>query len=99
MTTYDQKALSVLEGKTILVNSALDQHNPPTGVRGTIRIASETAQTPLRIEVELTYPDMFLRGAHDRVIVLTHEEVEQLLSREYCGAYELTVPYSLSEDV
>jgi len=99
MMTLDQKTLSVLDGKTILVSSALDQHNPPAGIRGTIRVVGETAETPLRIEVELTYPDMFLRGAHVRVIALTNDEVEQLLTREYRGAYELTVPYSLREDV
>jgi hypothetical protein len=99
MITLDRKTLSALDGKTILVTSSLDQHNPPAGIRGTIRIVDDAESMASKVEVELTYPDMFLRGAHDRVLVLTNEEIEQLLTREYRGAYELTVPYSLREDV
>ncbi|HEY9153943.1 MAG TPA: hypothetical protein VIM69_02360 [Opitutaceae bacterium] len=99
MTTLDRKTLSALDGKTILVTSALDRRNPPTGVRGTLRVVDQPESSAAKVEVELTYPDMFLREAHDRILVLTNDEIEQLLTREYRGAYELTVPYSLREDV
>lgn len=100
MLTLDRKTLATLDGKTILVTSALDHHNPPTGIRGTLRVVDDAASpSATKVEVELTYPDMFLRGAHDRVLVLTNDEIEQLLTREFRGAYELAVPYSLREDV
>ena len=98
MITLDPKTLSALDGKSILVTSALDHHNPPTGVRGTIRVIEEPNAANPKVEVALTYPDMFLSSAHDRVLVLTNDQIEQLLTHEFRGAYNLTVPYSLRDD-
>ncbi len=98
MTTLDRTTLSVLDGKSILVSSELDRHNPAAGVRGTLRVVGDATRA-CKVEVEVTYPDMFNRAAHDRVLVLTSEQIDQLLTREFRGVYQLSVPYSLREDV
>ena len=81
--------LRQLEGKTVLVRSTADHHNPPVGRNGTIHILNTGENGSARLEVVLEFPDMFSEPAHRRVIVLEGAEVEKLISTERAGVYEL----------
>lgn len=83
--------LKQLEGKTVMVRSTADQHNPPVGKNGTIHILDTGENGPARLEVVLEFPDMFSGPAHRRVIVLEGSAIEELLSTERAGVYELEV--------
>lgn len=83
-TTAD---LHELEGRVVLVCSAWDQHNPPTGLRGTIRVPDAEGSARPRIEVELDFPQMFVTRAHHRTVVLSDDEVSELLASEDCGGF------------
>ncbi|HVS51398.1 MAG TPA: hypothetical protein VHD62_03500 [Opitutaceae bacterium] len=90
MRTFDLRSL---DGKTVLVHSARDHHNPPSAVRGTIEIRTEAGGQ--RVAVVLEFPQMFATRAHRRTRLLAEEEVVRLLASENNGAFELTVPESL----
>ncbi len=95
MTTLD---LQYLDGKNVLVTSTADSHNPPAGMRGTIRIVPLSDHSgDAKAEISLIYPDMFNRPAHETIIPLNREDVDRLLASEYRGAFQLTVPYLLEE--
>ena len=54
--------LHELEGKVVLVCSARDHRNPPTGMRGTLHVHEENGR-PV-VQVELDFPQMFTTRAH-----------------------------------
>lgn len=83
--------LRQLEGKTVLVRSTADSHNPPVGKNGTIHILDTGENGAARLEVVLEFPDMFSGPAHRRAIILEGAEIEKLLSTERAGVYELKV--------
>ncbi|HVU32532.1 MAG TPA: hypothetical protein VHE61_03805 [Opitutaceae bacterium] len=84
--------LAGLEGKIVLVCSARDHRNPPTGMRGTLRVGSEPSSRRPVVQIELEFPQMFSTRAHHRVITLDDAEVGQLLHSAHDGAYTVTLP-------
>ena len=74
-----------LSGRIVLVCSALDHRNPPTGRRGTLRV-SDSASGQV-IEVEIEFPQMFTTPAHTRRARLTEAEVAQMLASEREGTF------------
>ena len=87
--------LHSLSRAIVLVKSSRDRRNPPTAIRGTIRVyeANDGAAT---VKVELDYPQMFESPAHHRVITLTDAQVDELLSSENDGVYQVTVDEDLN---
>lgn len=85
--------LKNLDGKSVLVRSHSDGHNPPVGVRGWIHVVDtgETGGEP-KVEIILEFPDMFNEPAHERVIILRQDGVDRLLASEVNGAFQLTIP-------
>lgn len=88
MNTTD---LSELDGKIVLVTSARDHRNPPTGMRGTIRVRDPDERGAQHVAIELEFPQMFLTRAHHRTITLTEPEIEQLKANNYDGTFSLTL--------
>ncbi len=86
-----------LDGKVVLVTSALDHRNPPTGRRGTLHVTDTGDGTPV-IEVELEFPQMFTTRAHVRRARLSDREVAQLLASEHYGAFTVTLHDRLDPD-
>ncbi len=84
-------ALKDLEGKTVLVRTTADAHNPPIGVRGIIHVVETGSHDPAKIEIVLEFPDMFNEPAHERIIVLREDGIDRLLASERNGAFELTI--------
>lgn len=88
LTTDYQK----LDGKSVLVRSATDEHNPPVGVRGWLHVAaSPTPGEPARVEVVLEFPDMYNEPAHERVIPMDDSDVQRLLELQGEGPYDITL--------
>lgn len=85
--------LKNLNGKSVLVRSTSDEHNPPVGVRGTIHVV-DTGELgeALKVEILLEFPDMFNEPAHERVIILREDGIDRLLASEVNGAFQLTIP-------
>ena len=80
-----------LEGKLVLVRSAQDAHNPPTGRRGTLRVVNPAGSGRPVVQVELDFPQMFTTRAHQRVVTLDDEEVAEILASEHYGAFTVTL--------
>jgi len=80
-----------LHDKIVLINSAQDRRNPPTGIRGTIEVRPGLAGRGRVVQVELDFPQMFSTRAHHRTVTLTEEEVARLLASERNGVFELTL--------
>lgn len=85
--------LKNLDGKSVLVRSAADEHNPPVGVRGWIHVVDtgEVSGEP-KVEMVLEFPDMFNQPAHERIIILREDGIDRLLASERNGAFEFTIP-------
>lgn len=81
--------LEFLHGKLVLVNSAQDRRNPPTGLRGTIQVRSH-ADGPI-VQIQLEFPQMFTTTAHVRTLVLDEAGLERLLESERNGTFEYTI--------
>lgn len=90
--------LSALNGKIVLVCSALDHRNPPTGRRGTIVVREPAKGGEPIVEVEIEFPQMFTTRAHVRTVVLSNAEVAQLLASEHYGAFTVTIHDRLDPD-
>lgn len=89
MTLTDLRAL---HNKIVLVKSARDRRNPPTGVRGTIEVHEDPAQrgAPL-VQIALDFPQMFTTRAHHHTLTLNAEAVERLVASERNGTFEITI--------
>ena len=83
--------LRELQGRVVLVTSALDAHNPPAGLRGTLDVQTLGAGQKPSVRVILDFPDMFTSPAHTRIIPLDDAALVQLLASERSGAYELVL--------
>lgn len=83
--------LSQLEGRIVLVSSARDRHNPPTGMRGTLRVRPEPGNRTLSVEIELDFPQMFSTGAHHRTVRLGDDKLAELLASERDGTFSVTL--------
>jgi hypothetical protein len=81
--------VSHLDGKLVLVASARDWRNPPTGRRGTIFVR-ERDGAPL-VQISVDFPQMFTVSAHQRTITLDDAAVARLLESERDGTYQFTV--------
>lgn len=90
--------LSELNGKIVLVCSAQDHRNPPTGIRGTLLVHEAVHGGRPVVEVELDFPQMFSTRAHLRRVVLTDDQVAQLLESDHYGAFALTIPDRLDPE-
>ncbi|MCR6656888.1 MAG: hypothetical protein NVV63_14005 [Opitutus sp.] len=91
MTTAGRDSLN---GRIVLVKSSKDRRDPPTALRGTIRVDHESR----RVWVEVALPDMFTAPAHRREFELNDAQVEELLSHEQLGTYSCTVDYDFEKD-
>lgn len=93
--------LSQLNGKSVLVKSATDPHNPPAGRRGTLKVERSTTEPGLgtQVTIHLSFPELFTKAAHERVIALNAAQLTQLLKSENNGAYELTLGEDLDVPV
>jgi hypothetical protein len=92
-----------LNGKSVLVKSRSDHHNPPTGIRGTIEvrpgsILNDPSVGTVCVQIALEFPQMFGAPAHHRTITLDEKEVDNLLMSATNGTYELTVDYPIDGD-
>jgi hypothetical protein len=90
--------LSDLDGKIVLVSSARDHRNPPTAVRGTIRVREERPGALPTVQIEIDFPQMFTTRAHHRTIVLAPHELAQLRANAYDGTFALTLSDSIDPD-
>lgn len=86
MNTAD---LTDIDGKIVLVTSARDHRNPPTGTRGTIRVRDTGDGVRQVVQVELEFPQMFLTCAHHRTRTLTDAELDRLKAANYDGTFSL----------
>lgn len=82
--------IGYLTGKVVLVCSAQDHRNPPTGRRGTIFVHQQSDGTSA-VDIEVDFPEMFTMRAHRRRIRLTDDQVAELLASEHYGAYTVTL--------
>jgi hypothetical protein len=93
MLTHD---LVHLDGQSVLVSTTTDTHNPPIARRGTLRVVPDSAAGGApRIEIVLSFPDMFNEPAHQRILPLDAEAVARLLASEPSGAWALTIDQPL----
>ena len=83
--------LNQLEGRIVLVCSARDRHNPPTGMRDTLRVVPDAEKTPSHVEIELEFPQMFSTRAHHRTVRLSEEKLAELLASERDGTFSVTL--------
>jgi len=90
--------LSQLHQKVVLVTSAVDTHNPPTGRRGTLVVERNGGDAAL-VSVEIDFPEMFTSRAHRRRIVLSREQTEQLMQTGHYGAYSLRIAERLDPEL
>ena len=78
--------LRTLQGRNVLVTSAGDQRNPPTGLRGWIE-TRELAGGDVAVSLVVEFPQMFTSTAHRRTIALSPADVARLLASERAGAF------------
>lgn len=83
--------LAELDGKIALVCSARDHRNPPTGVRGTIRVREVPVEGRPVVQVEMDFPQMFATRAHHRVVTLSDEELLRLRASGHDGAFTVVI--------
>jgi len=86
-----------LDGKIVLVRSTRDLRNPPTALRGTLRLAPLEKGRNL-VQVVLDFPEMFTAPAHQKVIVLDDATVERLVSSVRAGTFECTLDYDFTQE-
>lgn len=84
--------LGALNGKVVLLKSARDRRNPPTGIRGTISVSRDPRTHDPLVQIEVDFPQMFMTRAHHRTVTLTQAEVSRLLESEQSGTYSVTLP-------
>jgi hypothetical protein len=80
----------------VLVKSSRDRRNPPTALRGTIQVYESNDGAAATVKVELDYPQMFESPAHHRLITLNAAQVDELISSEHDGVYQVTVDDDLN---
>jgi hypothetical protein len=90
--------LSEIDGKIVLVSSARDHRNPPTAMRGTIRVREDPGRAQPLIQIELEFPQMFTTRAHHRTLTLTDLECAQLLQSNYDGTFSVTIEGNLDPE-
>jgi hypothetical protein len=90
--------LSEMDGKIVLVSSARDHRNPPTAMRGTIRVREDPGRAQPLIQIELEFPQMFMTRAHHRTLTLTDSERAQLLQSNDDGTFLVTVDENLDPE-
>jgi hypothetical protein len=82
--------LKSLQGKVVLVKSTRDIRNPPVAMRGTLEVQEDpTGGSTVSIAVD--FPQMFTVPAHRRRLLLSEEEVMQLVATERRGTFEFTI--------
>lgn len=71
----------ILAGRTVLVRTAGDAHNPAIALRGTLQVVAEPmfSDRP-RVKLAVNYPDMFTAPAHQRVFDLDDALIQRLLT-------------------
>ena len=82
--------LSSLNGRSVLVCSARDHRNPPTGRRGTLIVHEQPVGHSI-VEVEVELPQMFTTKAKTRRIRLSDAEIGQMLASEDYGALTVVI--------
>jgi hypothetical protein len=90
--------LSDLDGKIVLVSSARDHRNPPTAMRGTIRVREDPASHGSVVQIELEFPQMFTTRAHHRTVTLTDAEADRLRASNYDGTFSIALEDRLDPD-
>ncbi len=94
MATQDRASL---HGRIVLVKSSADRRDPPTALRGTIKVVSGS-DARSRVFVEVGLPDMFTAPARRREFELTEAQVAELLEQEQLGTFSCTVDYDFEKD-
>jgi hypothetical protein len=87
--------LTEIDGKIVLVSSARDHRNPPTAMRGTIRVREDPGRSEPLVVIELEFPQMFTTRAHHRTVTLSEAEGEALLRSSCDGAFSVTLDQRL----
>ncbi len=88
--------LASLDGQSVLVSTTADTHNPPIARRGTLRVVPDSpGGSESRVEIVLSFPDMFNEPAHQRILPLDARALARLLASERTGAWTLTIDQPL----
>jgi hypothetical protein len=82
--------LRELNGKLVLVCSAQDHRNPPTGRRGTLNVRAMDGKQELWVTIE--FPEMFTTHVHTRSVRLSDEQVAEVLNSNHYGTFTVTLP-------
>lgn len=76
-----------------MVQSALDTHNPPVSLRGTIEI--HTQGTGKKVGIVVDYPEGSPSATHRQTLWLSDEEVSVLRASERNGALQFATARAL----
>lgn len=88
-------ALRQLDGRSVLVLSQRDGHNPPTAMRGWLEVHEGADRGP-EAHVVVDFPQMFTSLAHRRDIPLDQAGVMRLLESEENGTFSFTIDDELA---
>ena len=91
--------LRELNGRIVLVCSADDRRNPPTGRRGTLKVVEPPQGGAAVVTIEVEFPEMFTSRAHIHRIQLNPEQVSQMLESSDYGAMTVRVPGPLDPNL
>jgi hypothetical protein len=86
--------LDRINGRNVLVMSAQDRGNPPTGRRGWVELRHDV-EGRVRVQIAIEFPQMFTSAAHHRTVPLSDEQIAELLASEREGTFFLVLPESL----
>jgi len=90
--------LSRIDGRPVLVCSTRDHRDPPTALRGSIRVMPPAEGTARTVCVELSLPEMFTAPAHTRAFPLDAETVERFLRAAPTDTLTCTLDYDFEQD-
>lgn len=90
--------LSRIDGRPVLVCPMRDHRDPPTALRGSIRVMPPAEGVARMVCVELTLPEMFTAPARQRVFPLDAATVEQFLRATPADTLTCTLDYDFEQD-
>lgn len=90
--------LSKIDGRPVLVKSSRDRRDPPTALRGSVRVMPPAPGAPRTVCVELTLPEMFTAPARTRVFPLEAATVDQFLHAAPADMLVCTLDYDFEQD-
>ncbi|QYM80140.1 hypothetical protein K0B96_05865 [Horticoccus luteus] len=83
--------LRALDGQSVLVKPSRPGDKNSVGMRGSLKVVTSMGADPREAQVELVvqWPDMFTQRAEARSVILTNDEVAQLLREARDGTCTL----------